>query len=367
MTHAAENGAELELFQIGKSYGSQKVLADVNLHVAPGEFVTFLGPSGSGKTTTLNLIAGFVDPDLGGRIKLDGRDLSGIPAHKRGIGVVFQNYALFPHKSVRENIAFPLLQRRPRPDSTFINKRVNEALSLVHMEPYADRRPDQLSGGQQQRVALARAVVFQPKLLLLDEPLGALDKRLRQALQLELRRIHRELGVTMIFVTHDQEEALTLSDRIVVFREGAVEQVDTPQELYNNPKSEFVATFLGDSNIFSGQIKGGELTVDGSEGRFVPQPAESNGGVTVMVRPEKIHVTRAMPEASGRNTLPVTITDMIFAGATVRIEAQGASGVPLIAQIGSVDSGLMIGTKAWFAWEAEATRIVARESSRTRV
>lgn len=362
MIRATESGAELELLQVGKSYGALKVLGGVDLHVAPGEFVTFLGPSGSGKTTTLNLIAGFVEPDPGGRMKLDGRDLGGIPAHKRGIGVVFQNYALFPHMTVRENIAFPLRQRRPRPDSGFINKRVGEALSLVHMEPYADRRPDQLSGGQQQRVALARAVVFQPKLLLLDEPLGALDKRLRQALQLELRRIHRELGVTMIFVTHDQDEALTLSDRIVVFREGAVEQIDTPQALYNHPKSEFVATFLGDSNILAGRIKSGEVSVDGSEGRFLPLHGEADGAVTLMVRPEKLEVCKTVTDASDRNALPVTITDMVFAGATLRIEAHGPSGVKLIAQIGSPDPGLTVGMKAWFTWGPDATRIVAREA-----
>jgi putative spermidine/putrescine transport system ATP-binding protein len=179
MTTATARGAALELHDLGKSYGGLKVLSGVNLNVRPGEFVTFLGPSGSGKTTTLNLIAGFADPDAGGRMQLDGRSLAEVPAHKRDIGVVFQNYALFPHMTVRENIAFPLKQRRPRPDAATIAARVDRVLALVHLEAYGDRRPDQLSGGQQQRVALARAVVFEPKLLLLDEPLGALDKKLR--------------------------------------------------------------------------------------------------------------------------------------------------------------------------------------------
>ncbi|WP_415183198.1 ABC transporter ATP-binding protein [Phaeovulum sp.] len=353
-------GARLELRDLGKSYGGLKVLADVNLSVTPGEFITFLGPSGSGKTTTLNLIAGFADPDDGGVMQLDGRDLGAVPAHKRDIGVVFQNYALFPHKTVRENIAFPLRQRRPRPDKATIDRRVNEVLKLVHLEAYGDRRPHQLSGGQQQRVALARAVVFEPKLLLLDEPLGALDKRLREALQMELRRIHRELGVTIIFVTHDQDEALTLSDRIVVFREGAVEQIGTPEQLYNNPGSEFVATFLGDSNIFACTVRGGVVTASEAGGRYAPLPGEADGAVKIMARPERIRVLPADPGTEIDNAVPVTISDIVFAGASVRVEAEDATGATLIARGGRMDPSLTIGAKAWFVWDSSATRIVAK-------
>ena len=350
-------GAALELHDLGKSYGGLRVLQGVNLNVVPGEFVTFLGPSGSGKTTTLNLIAGFAAPDPGGRMQLDGRSLAEVPAHKRDIGVVFQNYALFPHKTVRENIAFPLKQRRPRPDKATIDRRVEQVLALVHLEAYGDRRPDQLSGGQQQRVALARAVVFEPKLLLLDEPLGALDKRLRESLQLELRRIHRELGVTIIFVTHDQDEALTLSDRIVVFREGAVEQIGTPAELYDTPGSEFVATFLGDSNIFTGVISAGNFTQSAQGARFAPLEGAADGAVKIMVRPE--NVTVSTDGTGAANAVPVTIEDVVYSGATLRVEGTDAEGRQLIARTRADAAAPKFGDKAWFCWDASATRIVA--------
>ncbi|AUM75760.1 ABC transporter ATP-binding protein [Paracoccus jeotgali] len=350
-------GAALDLHDLGKSYGGLKVLEGVNLNVAPGEFITFLGPSGSGKTTTLNLIAGFAAPDPGGRMQLDGRSLAEVPAHKRDIGVVFQNYALFPHMTVRENIAYPLKQRRPRPDRATIERRVEQVLTLVHLEAYGDRRPDQLSGGQQQRVALARAVVFEPKLLLLDEPLGALDKRLRESLQLELRRIHRELGVTIIFVTHDQDEALTLSDRIVVFREGAVEQIGTPAELYNNPGSEFVATFLGDSNIFTGTVDAGRFVRPGVDARFAPLATVANGSVTIMVRPE--NVTVSADGAGADNAVPVTIEDVVFSGATLRAEGVDAAGTQLIARTRADAAVPPVGSRAWFCWDGAATRVVS--------
>ncbi|TYB85788.1 ABC transporter ATP-binding protein [Oceaniovalibus sp. ACAM 378] len=357
MATETAKGAALELHDLGKSYGGLKVLAGVNLNVLPGEFVTFLGPSGSGKTTTLNLIAGFADPDAGGRMELDGRSLAAVPAHKRDIGVVFQNYALFPHKTVRENIAFPLKQRRPRPDAATIARKVDRVLSLVHLEAFADRRPDQLSGGQQQRVALARAVVFEPKLLLLDEPLGALDKRLRESLQLELRRIHRELGVTIIFVTHDQDEALTLSDRIVVFREGAVEQIGTPAELYDTPGSEFVATFLGDSNIFAGTATANTFTQDVEGARFAALSGAADGPVKIMVRPENVTVSADGEGAA--NAVPITIADVVYSGATLRVEGIDARGKQLIARTRADGIAPTVGAKAWFCWEACATRIVA--------
>ncbi|MFG5411185.1 FAD-dependent oxidoreductase [Piscinibacter sakaiensis] len=285
MTAPRARGASIELRRLAMAYGGVRVLRDVDLRVEAGEFVTFLGPSGSGKTTTLNLIAGFLQP-VQGEILLDGRDLTRIPAYQRGIGVVFQSYALFPHMTVAENIAYPLQQRRPRPGREAIARRVDAVLDLVQMRAYADRRPDQLSGGQQQRVALARAVVFEPQLLLLDEPLGALDKRLRESLQGELRRIHRELGVTVVFVTHDQDEALSLSDRIVLFHDGAIEQVGTPEEIYDRPRTAFAAGFLGDSNLFEGRLERGVFS--GAAGRFAALPGAPDGPATLMVRPEHV-------------------------------------------------------------------------------
>ncbi len=359
MVDNSANGAALQLHNLGKSYGGLQVLGGVNLDVKPGEFITFLGPSGSGKTTTLNLIAGFADPDAGGTMSLDDRSLNEVPAHKRDIGVVFQNYALFPHKTVRENIAYPLKQRRPKPDQATINKRVDAVLALVHLEAFGDRRPDQLSGGQQQRVPFARSVLFEPKLLLLDEPLGALDKRLRESLQLELRRIHRELGVTIIFVTHDQDEALTLSDRIVVFREGAVEQIGTPQELYNHPGSEFVATFLGDSNIIEGRMTDGIFAHAGENAHFAPFKNAADGATKILIRPENITVHAGQTPAEAENAVEVTITDVVFSGATQRVEGVLHSGQQLVARTPADAASLKMGEKAAFCWSASATRIVA--------
>jgi putative spermidine/putrescine transport system ATP-binding protein len=292
-------------------------------------------------------------------MSLDGRSLNDVPAHKRDIGVVFQNYALFPHKTVRENIAYPLKQRRPKPDQATINTRVDAVLALVHLAAFGDRRPDQLSGGQQQRVALARAVVFEPKLLLLDEPLGALDKRLRESLQLELRRIHRELGVTIIFVTHDQDEALTLSDRIVVFREGAVEQIGTPQELYNHPGSEFVATFLGDSNIIEGRMTDGVFAHTDKNARFSGFKNAADGATKILVRPENINVCAGKAPADAQNAVDVTITDVVFSGATLRVEGVLQSGQQLVARTCADAPPLKMGELAAFCWPATATRIVA--------
>jgi putative spermidine/putrescine transport system ATP-binding protein len=350
-----QTGASLQLRGLAKRYGSHEVLRDVDLDVAPGEFVTLLGPSGSGKTTTLNLIAGFVEPSRG-TIRLDGHELTGVPPNRRGIGVVFQSYALFPHMTVQGNVAFPLQQRRPRPDEAAIERRVREALELVEMTGFAQRMPDQLSGGQQQRVALARAVVFEPKLLLLDEPLGALDKRLREALQLELRRIHQELGVTIVFVTHDQDEALTLSDRIVVFRDGAIEQIGEPQALYQRPRTEFVATFLGDSNVIAGVGDGGRVVADGFE---VSAEHDVPAGTSkVMIRPERIAVETRPERSMGENAVPVEIVDVIFSGASIRIEGRTTSGHRLLARVAALAPGIEVGRPACFVWHARDTRVL---------
>lgn len=353
MTTPKPRGAALVLDRLTKTYGALSVVRDVSLNVDPGEFVTFLGPSGSGKTTTLNLVAGFASASQG-TITLDGHDLGNVPAHKRGIGVVFQSYALFPHMTVRQNVAYPLEQRRPRMSRVDIEAQVRRVLDLVEMAPYVDRRPDQLSGGQQQRVALARAVVFEPKLLLLDEPLGALDKRLRESLQLELRRIHRELGVTVIFVTHDQDEAMTLSDRVVVFNEGRIEQVGTPQQLYSEPATEFVARFLGDSNIFRGEAEHAGLDC-----RFftIRLPKIASGRLAAMVRPEKVRVSH-VPPGQNKDGLEATLNDITFSGATWRVEGRGPGGQVLLARIAD-GSSLQIGDSVHFVWSVADVRLVA--------
>ena len=245
-THSGA-GVALDLVGLSKNYGKNGVVKSVDLSIKPGEFVTLLGPSGSGKTTTLSMIAGFT-PATAGEILLGGESISSRPPHRRNIGVVFQNYALFPHMTASENIACPWKRRKMT--RAQIKEKVGLALDLVHLREFGDRYPKQLSGGQQQRVALARAVVFDPPILLMDEPLGALDKKLRDSLQGEIRRIHRELGVTIMLVTHDQEEALTLSDRIAVFNEGRIEQCDTGETLYRRPASRFVANFLGEVQNF---------------------------------------------------------------------------------------------------------------------
>ncbi|MCQ0018084.1 ATP-binding cassette domain-containing protein [Actinomadura madurae] len=255
MKSQESGGGRIELVDLCKRFAPRGplVVDHVGIDVAPGEFVTLLGPSGSGKTTTLNMIAGFTEA-TSGEIRLHGRDISGLPPHRRGFGMVFQNYALFPHMTVEQNVAFPLRERGVGKRET--RRRVGDALDLVDLGGLAGRRPNELSGGQQQRVALARAVVYSPSVLLLDEPLSALDRRLRQTLQHEIKRIHDELKLTFVFVTHDQEEAMVLSDRIAVFNRGRIERLDGPAELYNRPGTRFVATFLGESNIFAGRLTG---------------------------------------------------------------------------------------------------------------
>ncbi|MGD9768310.1 MAG: ABC transporter ATP-binding protein [Pseudolabrys sp.] len=281
----------IELTNVVRSYdGRTRAVDGINLSVAKGEFITFLGPSGSGKTTTLMMLAGFEEPDSGG-IMLAGNDITHVRSWKRNIGVVFQNYALFPHMTVRKNVAFPLEMRKV--DAATIASKTTEALALVGLTDFAERYPTQLSGGQQQRVALARGLVFEPDVLLLDEPLGALDKNLREHMQVELKRIHREVGITMIYVTHDQSEAMTMSDRVVVFRGGKIEQVGKPIELYDRPKTRFVAEFIGDSNILDlSSVNQHEGWVEHqSIGRIKVQhfnPSPSTEPRYLLVRPEEL-------------------------------------------------------------------------------
>jgi putative spermidine/putrescine transport system ATP-binding protein len=294
---------------------------NVDLTVKPGEFMTLLGPSGSGKTTTLNMIAGFLAPD-GGHIRFDGRDVSKLPANRRNIGMVFQNYALFPTMSVRDNVGYPLRQRHVKASER--RSQVDAVLEMVELGHLRDRRPTELSGGQQQRVALARAIVHQPPLLLMDEPLGALDRRLRDSLQSEIAAIHRQVGSTVIYVTHDQDEALCLSDRIAVFRDGRIEQLSSPSDMYEQPETSFVASFLGDSNILAGTpTREGNLRLpDGTEIRCAPADAggsnaAASGPAKVVVRPERMRLMDLeIAPRSGTNCLVGSVIEERYLGAT---------------------------------------------------
>lgn len=300
-----------------KTYGSATALGGVSLKIRDGDFVSILGPSGSGKTTLLGILAGFVQPDSG-HVRLSGRDLVGIPADKRNLGVVFQNYALFPHLSVRENIAFPL-EARSMPRSE-VAQRVTRALELVELNHLGDRKPTQLSGGQQQRVALARALVYEPPVLLLDEPLGALDRRLREVMQVELKELHARVKSTFLYVTHDQEEALAMSDFVVVMRDAQIEQIGTPEEVYDRPASRFVANFVGDCNVIDGVV---EPSADGWQVRArdsdvilwtgPEQPA--TGDCWVAIRPERLDIVET--PTPGQATIQVTVQNRRFAGREV--------------------------------------------------
>jgi len=297
--------AYLVLGNLYKSYdGEQNAVADVSLSVAKGEFVSFLGPSGSGKTTTLMMIAGFEQPSAGS-IHLNGRRLDHIASYRRNIGIVFQNYALFPHMTIRRNIGFPLRMRKAPAGE--IDRRVGRALEMVGLSAYGERRPRELSGGQQQRVALARALVFEPDILLLDEPLGALDKNLREHMQVEIKRIHRELGITTIYVTHDQSEAMTLSDRLVVFNQGRIEQVGDPLAVYRRPHSVFVAEFIGDCNRLNGKVRdraSGIVELEGCGPIRIPEAAGWSHGedVQLVLRPEFVR-----PGKGGKDELSFSL------------------------------------------------------------
>ncbi|MCE9683771.1 ABC transporter ATP-binding protein [Halomonas alkalisoli] len=307
---------------VQKSYdGVELVVKGFNLDIQQGEFVTLLGPSGSGKTTCLMMMAGFETPTHG-EILLQGEPISGLPPHKRGIGMVFQNYALFPHMTVAENLAFPLEVRHLSKAET--RKKVDRALAMVRLEEFGDRRPAQLSGGQQQRVALARALVFEPELVLMDEPLGALDKNLREEMQYEIKRIHASLGVTMIYVTHDQTEALTMSDRIAVFNDGIVQQLATPKTLYEEPENAFVAYFIGENNRLQGEVVehiGDECKVRLDSGEIVLAKAVAAGGVgartTLSLRPERVTILQEDSSAFD-NCFEGEVKEVIYLGDHLR-------------------------------------------------
>ncbi|MDE0036079.1 MAG: ABC transporter ATP-binding protein [Gammaproteobacteria bacterium] len=328
----------VEYQNVQKSYDGQTlVVEDLNLAVQKGEFLTLLGPSGSGKTTCLMMLAGF-EQTSAGTILVDGVSVQDLPPDKRGIGVVFQNYALFPHMTVGGNLSFPLEVRRLPP--TERAERVRRALRLVQLEGFEDRRPGQLSGGQQQRVAIARALVFEPDLVLMDEPLGALDRRLREEMQFEIRRIQRELGVTVIYVTHDQQEAMVMSDRVAVFRDGRIEQVASPETLYEEPERAFVAHFIGENNLVAGTVVGsdGDICVVDTEGgtvhAFDVQGNPPGDEVLLAIRPERVGV--AAETGQYANELEADVVDVVFIGDHLRVRLKVGERDDFIAKIPNI-------------------------------
>ena len=303
----------VDLQNISKSFGSQVVLDDMNLYIRENEFLTLLGPSGCGKTTTLRILGGFESPD-NGRVIFEGNDITKLPPNKRQLNTVFQKYALFTHMTIAENIAFGLKIKNK--SASYIKDKIKYALKLVNLDGFENRMPDSLSGGQQQRIAIARAIVNEPKLLLLDEPLGALDLKLRQDMQYELIRLKNELGITFIYVTHDQEEALTMSDTIVVMNQGYIQQIGTPERIYNEPENAFVADFIGDSNIIaSTMIEDRLVQILGAKFACVDEGFGKNKPVDVVIRPEDVELVK--PE---EGTISGTVTHLIFKGVHYEME-----------------------------------------------
>jgi putative spermidine/putrescine transport system ATP-binding protein len=306
---------KLHLEQLSKRYGTMTVLEPTTLSIPVGEFLTLLGPSGSGKTTLLQMISGLVEPSQG-RLLIDGEDHTFKPPHQRDMGMVFQHYALFPHLTVEENVGFPLKMRGH--GKSVVAGKVRDALDMVKMEHLRSRFPRELSGGQQQRVALARCFVYQPSVILMDEPLGALDKKLREHMQIEIKRLHRESGATIIYVTHDQEEALALSDRICLMNHARVEQIGRPDEIYNKPRTTFAADFVGISNVFRGRLHRGEngsVRLGTPQGEFaVTEQLAVSGEVSLIVRPE--HLTL---DGDGENQVHGRIVERVYAGSETRV------------------------------------------------
>jgi spermidine/putrescine ABC transporter ATP-binding subunit len=353
---AGQRPIAVELAAVSKHFAGVRAVDEVSLEIAQGEFATILGPSGSGKTTILSLIAGIVPPTAG-RIVIGGRDVTSMPAAQRNVGLVFQSYALFPHMTVFDNVAFPLSIRRVARGE--IEQRVEEALRLVRLSDYNRRRPSQLSGGQQQRVALARAVVFKPDILLLDEPLAALDRKLREEVRLEIRHLQRSLGITTVLVTHDQDEALSLSDRIVVLQHGKVQQIDSPERIYREPRNRFVADFLGIANFLDGEVvqQDGDFRIVLGTGEAVPCGVPAPGlGRTVcgVLRPEQIVIDAAADGAG----LVGRVAEAIFFGDSVRYVVTLESGRSLIVHAGETRINHPEGAIVSLRWDPSAVWVL---------
>ena len=345
---------------VDKSYdGESLVVKGLNLDIPQGEFLTMLGPSGSGKTTTLMMLAGFETP-TSGEIYLEGEPISSIPPYKRGIGMVFQNYALFPHMTVNENLAFPLEVRKlPKAE---VDEKVHKALSMVELQDFGTRMPLQLSGGQQQRVALARALVFEPRLVLMDEPLGALDKKLREQMQYEIKHIHERIGITVVYVTHDQSEALTMSNRIAVFNDGKIQQISSPDVLYEKPNSSFVAQFIGENNQLKGKVKSinGEncivTTESGDDIHALKVNVSNNGdGSLVSLRPERVAINSS---ENFENNFDAKVKELIYLGDHIRSRVEICGNDQFIVKIPNSYKGanLKEGATVKLSWKASDSR-----------
>lgn len=365
-TQAQDTAVKLDIRGISKRYGAVTAIDNVSVQVRDGEFLTLLGPSGSGKTTLLTVVVGLTAPD-DGEVRIDGKAATHAPPYERDIGMVFQNYALFPHLTVFENIAFPLRMRGRGKDA--IAADVKRVLDIVELGHTADRLPRQLSGGQQQRIALARCMVYQPSIIVMDEPLGALDKRLRDTMQVEIKRLHSQYGITILYVTHDQDEALALSDRICLMREGGIEQLGTPHELYFEPRTVFAANFIGDSNVFHGRVRtatsdavvlevaGGLLIETGA-----PKASFSAGDpICVMVRPEHV---RLVDDGQGCNRFTGQVESKLFAGSMMKVFCRGAGGIGLQAKLAAARSGQSLDSaRLALGWNREDVVILEEGSA----
>jgi len=362
---SADAAPVISLERVHKRYGDFVAVHEASFDIQRGEFFSMLGPSGCGKTTLLRMIAGFEDV-TSGVLRLDGQNMAGVPPYRRHVNTVFQNYALFPHLSVFDNVAFgPRIAGKGEKGD--VERRVREMLDVVRLGDFAARKPSQLSGGQRQRVALARALVNGPSALLLDEPLSALDLELRRQMQLELKRIQRDVGITFVFVTHDQEEALTMSDRIAVMRKGRLEQVGTPEEIYDTPASAFVARFIGSANLIPVTI---EKTIDGRAIVLMPggvrgeaptcgQTFADGADALLMIRPERLEIAATEP-GPGLLGLPVTVTDLVFQGPVRRCALKDPAGGELIdyLEASRALSGVAPGASLWASWDPEASRLL---------
>ena len=354
-----------------KSYdGRTQVVKDLNLEIRRGEFLTLLGPSGSGKTTCLMMLAGF-EGITSGNITIDGRPIHDIAPHKRGIGMVFQNYALFPHLTVGKNLAFPLEVRGIGPSER--NSRVRRALQLVRLEGLENRKPSNLSGGQQQRVAIARALVFEPEIVLMDEPLGALDRRLREEMQYEIRRIYRELGVTMVYVTHDQQEAMVLSNRVAVFQEGRIKQIAPPETLYEEPGGVFVSSFIGDNNVLYGEVSEVRdndichvsIGQDRDVRAFAGEATRPGEPVWIAIRPERVGI--ATSENQYSNQFDATVNDIVFMGDHLRLHVETCGIRNLVLKIPNIvgHGAVLPGDQIQIGWATLDCRALSMDSENT--
>ena len=356
----SEKDSFVKFDKVDKSYdGEILVVKDLNLDVSKGEFLTMLGPSGSGKTTVLMMLAGFETP-TSGEIYLDGNPISSIPPNKRGIGMVFQNYALFPHMTVKENLAFPLeVRKMQKPE---IEEKVSNALSMVELQDFGSRMPLQLSGGQQQRVALARSLVFEPRLILMDEPLGALDKNLREQMQYEIKHIHERIGITVVYVTHDQSEALTMSNRIAVFNDGKIQQISTPDVLYEKPDSSFVAQFIGENNQLKGKVKsinGSSCIITSESGDDINALKVNVNNVgdvsTISLRHERVAINST---EKFENVFEAKVKELIYLGDHIRTRVEVCGNDQFIVKVPNSykDSNLKEGSTVKLSWKASDSR-----------